>query len=265
MQSNKSIKGRAIVSDEENIRDRSLKLYTYLVCHAYLASQPGDPFFQNVRLFQQKDLTLSKIQRAINMDPRTIKKYLWDLEQKQLIIYTGDCDKEATSFNEKWKLRQKDPASYYQIPVTKNMLFRKIPAETLRELNELYQVNELTLKVYMTLVNYQEDCIVNGKTQRGFTYEDLRSILGYKKGTNTNRHIEASLHLLEGIGLIEYEEGIIKNRKGLNIPAFILKQANFYIEYKKKGFEPAEETVIPEEERAEIIEKNRGLYPEAFK
>ena len=44
-------------------------------------------------------------------------------------------------------------------------------------------------------------------------------------------------------------------KKNINGQAY--GQRDPVVEYKKKGFEPAEETVIPEEERTEIIEKNR--------
>ena len=51
MQSNKNIKGRAIFSKQEDIKEKSLKLYMYLVSHANLRNEPNK-FGDNVRIFQ---------------------------------------------------------------------------------------------------------------------------------------------------------------------------------------------------------------------
>jgi hypothetical protein len=46
----------------------------------------------------------------------------------------------------------------------------------------------------MTLINYQEACITNGKQYKPFTYEDLRDILDYKKHNDIDKRMETSLN-----------------------------------------------------------------------
>lgn len=269
MQSNKNIKGRAIISDEENIREKSLKLYTYLVCHSSLRNKP-DQFGDNVRIFQQRDIVLSRIKKILKLDERTIKKYWAELESQKLIVYYPNSWRQQyikdkvfdLPFNEQWKLRNKHKECYYEIPIKQGQLFRKIPKETLIRLNEDYQVDELVLKVYITLINYQEDCIVKGYNSKKFTYQDLRDILGYKEAWSSNRVLEGALTTLSGFGLIDLETGEFVNSYGFKIPVFILKQANFYFDFKIMDFEPAPENVIEEEQIKDIKNENKEFYPE---
>lgn len=51
MQTNKNISGRAIFSETQQIKERSIKLYAYLVCRANLRNKP-DRAGDNVRIFQ---------------------------------------------------------------------------------------------------------------------------------------------------------------------------------------------------------------------
>lgn len=223
MQTNKNVKGRAIFSDKDEIRERSLKLYMYLVCRANLRNAPNK-FGDNVRIFQQRDVVLSQIKRILKIgDERTIKKYWEELERANLIRFcphgwkevlyievkkeNGEKETKIVPFNERWKIRNKHKDTYYEIPVRQEMLFRKIPKETLVKLNEEYCVDELTLKVYMTLVNYQEECITNGLNYKTFTYQDLREILGYAQKDSTNKKLEDILTHLRSLGLIDLESG----------------------------------------------------------
>ena len=205
------------------------------------------------------------------MDERTIKKYWEQLEKDGLIKFCPHGWKEErdengllVSFNKRWKERNKHKDTYYEIPIKQDMLFRKIPKTTLVDLNEIYQVNELTLKVYMTMINYQELCNKNNKKYKKFTYMDLREILGYSKQNIIDRKLEASLNTLRSLGLIKYEAGTFTNKYGATIPVFVLTEANFYITYELKDFKPEEEITISQEEKLEIINKNKELYPEAF-
>lgn len=211
------------------------------------------------------------------MDERTIKK-LWEgLEDAGLIRFTPrdwtekrfitkeDGEKEKISFVERWKERRKHPDTYYEIPITKETLFRKIPKETLILLNERYNVNELTMKIYITMINYQEQCCYENISIKRFTYRDLRTILGYAYETTNNRKFEDCLRNLESLGLIELDTGEFKNSFGAVIPCFVLKQANFYINYKIKDFETGEECAIGDAVVEKIKEINTELYPESFK
>lgn len=266
MQSNKNIKGRAIFSRDEDIRQKSLKLYMYLVSHANLRDAPSK-YSENVRIFQQRNIVLSKIKNILNMDERTIKKYWEDLEMSGLIRfcpYGWKEDKNAT-FNERWKIRNKHKDTYYEIPVLPNMQFRKIPKQTIVELNEQYCVKELTLKVYMTLVNFQESCIYNGQTYKRFTYQDLRDMLGYVSESTLNKKLEGALNELSGLNLIEIEKGIFTNTYGLKIPVFVLNQVNFYIDFNIKNYKTGEENVVSEEQIEEVrgeTQKDEGLLKE---
>lgn len=271
VQSNKNVKGRAVFSGPQQIKERSLKLYSYLVCRAYLRNAPTE-FGDNVRIFQQRDINLAEIKRIFHMDERTIKKCWEGLEDERLIKFTPhgweeqlyDDNGEPISFIERWKVRRKHGETYYEMPIKGSQLFRKIPKETLVELNEVYNINELTLKIYMSLVNYQEECILNNISFKKFTYLDLRALLGYSKQNNINRKMEHSLLALQSLGLIDIKTGNFINTNGLTIPCFVLQQANFYINYDIKDFKPGEEHAMEEDIISKIREKNKELYPEAF-
>lgn len=262
MQSNKNIKGRAIFSQQEDIKEKSLKLYMYLVAHANLRNAPNK-FGDNVRIFQQRDIVLTKIKKILNMDERTIKKYWEELEKSDLIRFCPhgwkevffDEKKNPVSFNDRWKIRNKHKETYYEIPVLEGMLFRKIPKQTIVQLNEYYCVKELTLKVYMTLVNYQEDCITNGYTYKRFTYQDLRDMLGYAQENAINKKLEGALNELIGFNLISLEKGDFVNEYGLKIPVFILNQVNFYIDFEIMNFETANENVVSAEQIMRVKNK----------
>ena len=263
MQSNKNIKGRAIFSKQEDIKEKSLKLYMYLVSHANLRNEPNK-FGDNVRIFQQRDIVLTKVKKILNMDERTIKKYWEQLEKDNLIKFCprgwredkyiekvnnkGEIYYEEVSFNDRWKIRNKHKETYYEIPILNNQLFRKIPKQTIIQLNEEYCVKELVLKVYMTLVNYQEDCIVNGYSYKKFTYLDLRDMLGYAQENSINKKLEGALNELSGLNLINIEKGEFTNEYGLKIPVFVLNQVNFYIDFDIMNFETANENVVSKEQ-----------------
>ena len=274
MQSNKNIKGRAIFSKQEDIKEKSLKLYMYLVSHANLRNAP-DKFGDNVRIFQQRDIVLTKVKKILNMDERTIKKYWEQLEQDGLIrfcphgwreekwreeVENGKIKQVEISFNDRWKNRNKHKDTYYEIPILKNQLFRKIPKQTMIQLNEEYCVKELVLKVYMTLVNYQEDCIVNGLNYKRFTYLDLRDMLGYTQENSTNKKLEGALNELSSLNLINIEKGEYTNEYGLKIPVFILNQVNFYIDFEIMNFETANENVVSKEQIIRVKEQTEKDY-----
>jgi hypothetical protein len=68
------------------------------------------------------------------MDERTIKRYWEMLELEGLIVYNGFFKEDLSlSFKERWKIRNKNKNVYYEIPTPPK--FRKIPKETLIELN----------------------------------------------------------------------------------------------------------------------------------
>ena len=64
----------AMTTDKTQIRDNSMKLYSYLLCIA------GKERYGNDRIFQHKNLILTQIQRYTGLSPKTIKLYLYELE-----------------------------------------------------------------------------------------------------------------------------------------------------------------------------------------
>lgn len=263
MNSNENVKGRAIFSENRQIRSKSLKIYTYLVCHANLRNQPNE-YGDNVRIFQQRDINMSKMCETLKMDHRTVKSYWHELEREMLIRFCPHGWKEDynTSFNERWKVRNKHKETYYEIP--QPPLFRKIPKETLVGLVEERQVKELTLKIYMTLINYQEDCNVNGMSYKRFTYKDLQDMLGYASETAFDRKAEYSINELESLGLLDYSLGKFKNTYGVEIPVYIVNSVNFYINYKNKGFNTPAENTVSASQIERIKEENKENYPKIF-
>lgn len=262
MQSNNHVKGLAVCSEEKNIRNRSLKLYTYLLCHSNLVDNPG--YGDKRRVFQQKDINLSKMGAILKMDERTIKKYWEQLESDGIIRFNdvGSNWKEDfnLSFNERWKIRRQHKYTYYHIIFNNNELFRKIPKETLIYLNEneYNKVDELTLKIYITLINFQEYAIMNNKTERIFTYQDLQEVLGFAQQSQTNRRMEKSLIDLRKLGLLEFTTGEKTTENGWKIPIFILKQVNWYVYYDCKDYDTSERTW--DDETIQIVKEENQKY-----
>ena len=250
--SNKNIKGEPIFCENERIKQRSLKIYTYLVCISHLKDS-----YSGTRIFQQREINLSAIKRLFKMDERTIKKYWEQLEMDGLIQFNGRYHENYdTTFAERWKVRNKNKESYYSIPCPTP--YRKIPKETLKELNEELNVDELTLKIYLILLNYQEICILTGKNKKAFTYTDLRDILGYSSHHDTNKKLEAALLQLESLNLISIKTDKMLNKYGVSIPVFILEEVRFYIDYDIKDYEPSVESVIEDKIKEQIIEMCEG-------
>lgn len=278
MQTNSKTKGLAVFSEEEKIRERSLRLYTYLVCHAFLRNKPN-AFGDNVRIFQQRDLNLSEIKRVLGFDPETTKKYLNGLEEEGLVkfcprgweekIWTLDVNEKGEEFNQKvpfkerWKIRNKHKDTYYEIP--QPPLFRKIPKETLLDLNEYHHINELTMKIYILLINFQETCCYEGWNNMKFTYLDLRELLGYTCKVEINRKIEDCLNTLMSLNLIKLEKGTFINEHGVEIKCFNLKQVNFYIDYEIKGYETDDQAIISKDKKEIMHKYLTENYPSAFK
>lgn len=282
MQSNDKTKGLAIFSEEKLVKERSLKLYSYLVCRAYLRNKPNK-FGDNVRIFQQKDINLSQIKRILGFEERTIKKYWEQLENsglikfcphtwsEQILIDSGKIDENGNkimkenSFIERWKERNKHKETYYEIPIKQGQQFRKIPKETLIELNEICGVNELTLKIYVALANIQEMCIWEGWEYRRFTYSDIRDILDYSLHNDIDKKIASSLNVLKAFGLIDIEKDMIINSRGVKIQCFCLNQVNFYIDYDFKDYKNENEELISIDARDQIKNKIKEDYPDVFK
>lgn len=268
MQENRKVKGLAVFSKEEQVKKRSLKLYTYFVCHSFLRNEPNQ-FGDNVRIFKQRDINLQDIKRALGLDPETTKKYLGLLEDSGLIRFTPrgwkeerDNEGQLLPMSERWKERRKHKETYYEIPAPP--AFRKIPKETLIELNETFCVNEFTIKLYIVLSNYQESCIKENQKYWKFTYQDIRDIFEYASNDRINKKIGASLFLLREMGLIELETGNFVNKFGVSIPCFVLNQVNFYLKYDFKDYQTGEYSIIDESIKNEIIQKYKGEYSEAF-
>lgn len=265
MQSNKDVHGLAVFSRESQIRERSLKVYTYLICHSQLVDDPK--FGDRRRVFQQKDINLSQMGKILKMDERTIKKYWEQLEEDGILYFNASGNRweedRKLSFNERWKVRRKHKETYYHINYRSGEYFRKIPKETLIALNETYQVKELVLKIYIILTNYQEYCIYNGDKTKCFTYKDLRDVLDYTSQAKINKDLEAALLKLQSYNLIDIEPGLYTHPNGWKIPVFILKQVNWYIDYNIKDFETGD-SIWTDEIKAELRKQSKELYKEYF-
>ena len=74
----------AMVKEEDDIQKNSMKLYSYLLCIA------GKDLYSDGRIFQQKNLVLTEIQRCTGLQPKTTKLYLYELEMNRLIIFKGE-------------------------------------------------------------------------------------------------------------------------------------------------------------------------------
>jgi transcription initiation factor IIE alpha subunit len=254
---------------EEKIVDNPMKLYTYLNCISGLASYP-----ENTRMFRQKDLMLTKIKEAIGITDKTVKRYMYQLEQSQLVSYNGEyqftyinegdyedrkeylkaVDKECFSV---WTSRYRyEKNGVYYIPCPKP--FTPVPETTLETLNKTFKVSELELKLYLLCCAYRDTCVFQHRQFKVLTFEQIRDTLGYTISAHTDAEIRKALIFLRGVGLIEYREGIIPNRKGGAIPSFKISEVYYYISYKIDDF--SLEELETNNEAKEMYDRIKGQY-----
>lgn len=251
----------------EDLKGNSLKLYSYLICRAELRNPCNQYGTDNVRIFRQDDINLSQIKRIFKMDERTIKKCWQKLEDNHIIRFTPKdwCEDYELSFNERWKQRRRHPNTYYEIPISSAHLYRTIPQDTLQQLNEVYNVNELTLTLYIVMINFQEQSITNERNYYRFTYKDLCYLYGYQLETATNKKFEAALLTLQSLGLIEIQRTHYTNSWGARINCFVLKHVNFFIDYDINNYSTSEEFCIDKEDREYMKKILHEQYPLSFK
>lgn len=166
---------------EDDIKNNSMKLYSYLVCLSGLADYP-----ENTRMFRQKNLILSQIKNSTGITDKTVKLYLYYLEEHGLIRYCGENKfnfLNANEYNtsteyrlaaikyasEVWKSRKKEPNSVYHIP--RPIPYTPVPEITLQRLNNDFKITELELSIYLFLCKYRDECVINSKNFKAITYE----------------------------------------------------------------------------------------------
>ena len=209
----------------KKLTDNSLKVYSYLILLSNLRDD-----YTRIRVFQQKDINLSKMEKRLHSNHSTIIKNLFFLEQNNLIRFKyKDFIDPALPIQEQWRLRQKQKDSYYEIDAPEQ--FRKIPDSTLRVLACSRNISELTYKIYIILTNYQEVAIKNKKENKFFSVQDLLKVLNLKNHTDTKERIKESLAILKGIGLIEYNITNFNNNWDRDVKVYKLKRANFFIDF----------------------------------
>jgi hypothetical protein len=256
---------------EEEIKNNSMKLFAYLMTIAGLADYP-----ENTRMFRQKNLILTHIYNATGITDKTVKLYMYYLEENGLIVYKGehkfDFSKFCISNYEKfkdyradivtysadiWKLRKKEKDSVYLIP--RPMPFTPVPEITLTQLNEDFHISELELKVYLFCCKYRDECVKTGKSYKAMTYEDFRTILDLKSHHDVNKEIFLALAFLEKLQLISYTIGYISNEKGAKIPCFKITEVGYYIgepliEFGKDEMLTEKEVMVLHELNKRVVE-----------
>lgn len=247
---------------EKVITNNPMKLYSYLVCLAGVAKYP-----ENTRMFRQKNLVLTQIYRVTGITDKTVKLYMYYLEQNCLISYSGthkfqsfdkqkyikegklspEYRKDLMEYTAKvWKLRKQEKDAIYYIP--RPNPYTPIPEETLDRLQQDFNVTELELKLYLLCCSYRDECEYYGKTYKAITFEQLRDILGYKLDSKTDADLRRGLAFLKGINLIDYHMGYYNNSKGAKIPCFKILEVDYYIGKQLNETDWADE-IISEQER----------------
>lgn len=177
--------------NDEEIRNNSMKLFAYLTTISGLTDYPS-----NTRMFRQKDLMLTKIKEATGITDKTVKLYMYYLEQNNLIVYSGlsnskkdvffdfekislydydkisDYKKDLQKYSfEIWKNRNKkeNKNGVYHIP--RPTPFILIPEITLQKLNEDFQITELEMDLYLLMCKYKDVCAINKQSYKFITYE----------------------------------------------------------------------------------------------
>lgn len=257
-----------IPQENSDIVENSMRLYTYLVCKAGLGKYPP-----NTRIFQQKNLVLSQINRNTGIkSPETVKCYLYFLEYHEKIIYKGEeqfdfslaAQYEDSLYDNKkgnrdiyskikkytaevWKRRSKnEKLEYYWIPRPDS--WTPIPEVTLEKLNSLFQVSENELKLYIFCCRYNDVC---KKKYKSVTFEQWREILGVTLKNENNSNIRRDLLFLRSIGLIDFMETYTTNMKGSDVPCFLLKEVNYYIDYTTKETKD----IVSDEDLKAVLER----------
>lgn len=254
---------------DDVISRNSMKLYSYLVCIARLAAYP-----EHTRMFQQRNLCLSRIKAQTGITDKTVKRYLYDLEMHGLVRYKGkyhfEWFNEADFDNPKdyskaiyenssqiFRLRNKEEKNgVYLIP--RPDPFTPIPDETLRKLNNVFEVTELETKLYILCVTYKDECCYKKKACKPLSFQSIRDTLGFKKDTKTDASIRKALFFLKGVGLIDFTNGYYYNGKGAKIPCFRLEEVYYYIDCKEENFKQIEK----EKGGDEIVKRIRKVSQE---
>ena len=136
-----------------------------------------------------------------------------------------------------------------------------IPEETLQFLNEYMQCSEVELKIYLWCVSYNDICNANAQAVKAVTFDDIRTELDFKKtGSIMNAEIRRTLILLQGLGLLDFQEYYTYNRKGVKIPSFLIKAIGYYVDYDIIENKPDDLADIDNTEiRKHIEEIYRGI------
>lgn len=269
-----------MVGKEDDVKNNSMKLYSYLLCISGLARYP-----ENTRMFRHKNLVLTQIKKYTGITDKTVKLYLYELERAGLVIYRGTPDEQIEGYDYPkeqdflklnggvdkvayrkakeglafliWKSRNKE--GVYHIP--RPNPYTPIPEVTLEKLNTLFELDELEIKTYILCCIFRDIQVekYDGKS-KVLKYEDLREALGKHKTaqTFTDSKIRRTLYLLRGLGLIDIEDGYTYNQKGVKIPCFKLIYVGYYVEYCEKNFqyEDNNEDIIAAQERLEQYDKS---------
>lgn len=257
-----NVSGAAMPAKDESIRKNSMKLYAYLVCLA-------NPCDEYNRIFKHKELNFTKIKEATGITNKTVKMYLYFLEQNCLIRFQGENKFtyiKENDYNNKteyskavqeetirvWNLRSKnEKTAYYRIPVPS--LFTKIPEITLKKLNQDYQATELEMKLYILCCHYRDFCVEYKKKYKALTYEHIRDCFNITDDSRNNAQIRKALYFLKGIGLIDFKEGEYLNAKGARIPSFKLTDVSYYVDFNFEDFK--KEDFIKEEDWSILKER----------
>ncbi len=255
---------------EEDIRNNSMKLFAYLMTIAGLADYP-----ENTRMFRQKNLTLTKIKEITGITDKTVKLYLYYLEENHLIQFNGEnkfdfYKIQPTDFNKFseyrlavqtyaakiWKQRNKNEKNaIYYIP--RPYQYTPIPEITLDRLNRDFQVSELELDIYLFLCKYRDECVKSKKNYKAMTYENFRDILGLEKSSLTDKSIFCALAFLEKIKLITFSLGYTCNSRMAKIPVFKITEVGYYIQEPMIEFK--EDDMINECEIEELKKLNERV------
>lgn len=255
---------------EEDIKNNSMKLYAYLMTIAGVADYPD-----NTRMFRQKNLTLTKIKEIVGITDKTVKLYLYYLEENGLVIYKGQSRFDFNEYKQEdyekfkdyrlavqdyaakiWKIRNKEEKDgVYYIP--RPYQYTPVPEITLDRLNKDFQVSELELDIYLFLCKYRDECVKNKQNYKAMTYENFRDILGLEKCSTTHKSIFCALTFLEKLQLISFSVGYYSNKKMAKIPVFKITEVGYYIQEPLIEFTESE--LITECEVADLKKLNERI------
>ena len=185
-----------IFNNIDLLKTKNYKVYLYLLKISKTIQKDNNI----IRVVFNKDICLSEMYKIIGSEERTIKKYLNELEDNLLLIYS---ENDGLHNNPKrFNYRKKNKNGYYVFMNPKQYMYI-----TKEVLDQIFQLQNFDIKIYFSLlilINKDED----------ITLKTIRDVFDYKWHERTNQKIKLALNKFKELGFLDYDTTV--DRKTAN-------------------------------------------------